>query len=78
MATKEYDIYFSTTEDGTFLAVSLAAPRFCLGAKTAEEVRAKAYAALDYFEGTKGKVTFPPARTPKVISPVFEAERLIA
>lgn len=44
-------------DDGTWLAVSTRAPYFCFSGDSQSEVEDKANRALDFYFGTKGKIT---------------------
>jgi hypothetical protein len=79
MATEtSHEIHFTQAEGGGFLAVSIDSPRFCVSASTEDAARAKAIRALDYFYDAKCKATRLAPRTARVISPVFEAEKICA
>lgn len=73
-----HEVFTFQREDGTFLCASIDTPRFCVAGDTAEEARAKAQRALDFYDRTKHSVrTVNPKRT-RVISPVYEREEIFA
>ena len=71
-------IFYTEIEDGTFVAVSIDSPRFCVGAKTAEEALAKAHRALAYYNSAHRDLQTSPRRETRVVSPSFRQELLYA
>jgi hypothetical protein len=71
-------IFYTEIEDGTFVAVSIDSPRFCVGAKTAEEALAKAHRALAYYNSAHRNLQTSPRRETRVVSPSFRQELLYA
>ena len=76
--TKDHQVFLAKIEDGSFLAVSIDSPRFCVGGDTIEAAAAKAQRALEYFHAAKGKVLEVKPRESRVISPVYEQKELCA
>lgn len=49
------DIYLTELDDGTLLAASIGAPRFCFAGKDEEELRAKVERALHFHQSARGE-----------------------
>jgi hypothetical protein len=62
-----HPVYFTELEDGTFLALSIQRPWFCVSGETLDLARAKAQRALALYESRKP--TIKPYRQEKTITP---------
>lgn len=75
--TTDHPIYVAKLGDGTFIAVSIDSPRFCVGAESDRSVRAKAKAAIEFFDSAPKQA--PDHRVNHdVVKPVYEKELLCA
>ena len=78
MSSTSHTIFFTATEDGTFLVDSIDTPRFCVGGATEQEAFEKAQRALDYYHSVKDKIHRISPRETRVISPVYQEKELCA
>ncbi len=69
-------VFFSKQEDGTFLAVSIDSPRFCVLAANDVDALAKANRIVEYYNANKHKVLGIKARETRVITLSFEEKEL--
>lgn len=69
-------IFFAKNADGTFLAVSIDSPRFCVYAATEVDAEAKALRAIEYYNVNKHKVLSLKARETRIVTPAFEEKEL--
>ncbi len=76
--TDHNSLYIARIEDATFLAASFDSPRLCVGGSSEEEARAKAHRAVEFYNRTKGAAIKVAPRSVRVISPVFELEKIYA
>jgi hypothetical protein len=76
--TASHTIFFTTAEDGTFLAASIDSPRFCVGAATEQEAFEKAVCALEYYNRVKDNIRHIALRETRVISPIYQEKELCA
>lgn len=72
-----HPIYLTRIEDGSFLAVSIDSPRFCVGGANEQEAFEKAQRALRYYDSVKGELSVKPKKT-SVISFVYQQKDLCA
>jgi hypothetical protein len=77
MTNTTYNIFSASTDDGSWIAVSIDQPRFCVGAPTKEEALAKADRAKKYFESV-GPNFHRPSKETRVTNLFFEEEALYA
>lgn len=78
MKDNGHTVHFTQIEDGSYLAASVSVPRFCVGAPTLDEVKAKAERALRFYSEQRSNMVQAPARRRTIVTPVYHREALCA